>query len=181
MHSHTHVCMLTDFSYIWLFATPWTVACQAALSVGFSRQEYWSELPCHHSTSNLHSFQDTGEIWYYFTKWIYSVSIESRFYKTIFQYFFHSLIHLTNIYKAPISCARTGIRDINRRDKERKRELTLTMLVGLCPMASDPCIHSPNKYLLCNYYEPGSTLRTQWQWRKIRTQPSGVFISKGCR
>ena len=26
-------------------ATPWTVTCQAPLSVGFSRQEYWSELP----------------------------------------------------------------------------------------------------------------------------------------
>ena len=25
-------------------ATPWTVACQAPLSVGFSRQEYWSGL-----------------------------------------------------------------------------------------------------------------------------------------
>ena len=25
--------------------TPWTVACQAPLSVGFSRQEYWSGLP----------------------------------------------------------------------------------------------------------------------------------------
>ena len=27
-------------------ATPWTVACQAPLSVGFSRQEYWSGLSC---------------------------------------------------------------------------------------------------------------------------------------
>ena len=27
-------------------ATPWTVAGQATLSVGFSRQEYWSGLPC---------------------------------------------------------------------------------------------------------------------------------------
>ena len=26
--------------------TPWTVACQAPLSMGFSRQEYWSGLPC---------------------------------------------------------------------------------------------------------------------------------------
>ena len=26
-----------------LFATPWTVACQAPLSIDFSRQEYWSE------------------------------------------------------------------------------------------------------------------------------------------
>ena len=27
-------------------STPWTVACQAPLSIGFSRQEYWSGLPC---------------------------------------------------------------------------------------------------------------------------------------
>ena len=27
------------------FVTPWTVACQVPLSMGFSRQEYWSELP----------------------------------------------------------------------------------------------------------------------------------------
>ena len=27
------------------FVTPWTVACQAPLSVGFSRPEYWSGLP----------------------------------------------------------------------------------------------------------------------------------------
>ena len=30
---------------IQLFKTPWTVACQAPLSMGFSRQEYWSGLP----------------------------------------------------------------------------------------------------------------------------------------
>ena len=29
-----------------LFATPWTVTDQAPLSMGFSRQEYWSGLPC---------------------------------------------------------------------------------------------------------------------------------------
>ena len=32
-------------SRVQLFATPWTVASQAPLSVGFSRQEYWIELP----------------------------------------------------------------------------------------------------------------------------------------
>ena len=37
---------LTLFSPVRLFATPWTVAHQAALSMGFSRQEYWSGLPC---------------------------------------------------------------------------------------------------------------------------------------
>ena len=32
-------------SHVRLFATPWTVAHQASPSMGFSRQEYWSELP----------------------------------------------------------------------------------------------------------------------------------------
>ena len=33
------------FSCVWLFATAWTIACQVPLSMGFSRQEYWSGLP----------------------------------------------------------------------------------------------------------------------------------------
>ena len=32
-------------SCVQLFVTPWTVVCQAPLSMGFSRQEYWSRLP----------------------------------------------------------------------------------------------------------------------------------------
>ena len=32
-------------SHVRLFATLWTVACQAPPSMGFSRQEYWSGLP----------------------------------------------------------------------------------------------------------------------------------------
>ena len=38
--------MLCVLSHIQLFVTPWTVPCQAPLSVGFSRQEYCSGLPC---------------------------------------------------------------------------------------------------------------------------------------
>ena len=38
--------MLSHFSCVQLFATLWTVACQAPLSMGFSRQEYWNGLPC---------------------------------------------------------------------------------------------------------------------------------------
>ena len=34
-----------SLSHVRLFATPWTVAYQASLSMGFSRQEYWSGLP----------------------------------------------------------------------------------------------------------------------------------------
>ena len=32
-------------SYVWLFVTPWTLACQALLSMEFYRQEHWSGLP----------------------------------------------------------------------------------------------------------------------------------------
>ena len=34
-----------SLSHVRLFASPWTIARQAPLFVGFSRQEYWSELP----------------------------------------------------------------------------------------------------------------------------------------
>ena len=37
--------VLSCFSRVWLFATLWTVAHQAPLSMGFFRQEYWSGLP----------------------------------------------------------------------------------------------------------------------------------------
>ena len=37
--------MLSHFSHVQLFVTPWTVARQVHLSMGFSRQEYWSGLP----------------------------------------------------------------------------------------------------------------------------------------
>ena len=40
--------MLSYFSCVQLFATIWTVTCQAPLSMGFFRQEYWSGLPCPH-------------------------------------------------------------------------------------------------------------------------------------
>ena len=37
--------LLSHFSCVQLFATPWTAAYQAPPSMGFSRQEYWSGLP----------------------------------------------------------------------------------------------------------------------------------------
>ena len=39
-------CMLSHCSRVQLFEIPWTVASQAPLSKGFSRQEYWSGLLC---------------------------------------------------------------------------------------------------------------------------------------
>ena len=40
-----YVYVLTSFSSVEFCATPWTVAHQVPLSMGFSKQEYWSGLP----------------------------------------------------------------------------------------------------------------------------------------
>ena len=44
--NHMCTCVLSRFSHVRLLATPWTVAHQAPLSMGFSRQEFWGGLPC---------------------------------------------------------------------------------------------------------------------------------------
>ena len=41
-----HACMLSRFSHVWLFMTLWTIAHRLLLSMGFSRREHWSGLPC---------------------------------------------------------------------------------------------------------------------------------------
>ena len=47
IHTHTLliIVVVQFLSCVWIFATPWTVAHQAPLSMGFSRQESWSGLP----------------------------------------------------------------------------------------------------------------------------------------
>ena len=40
------MCVLSHFSRVQLFVTPWTAAHQAPLSMRFFRQRYWSWLPC---------------------------------------------------------------------------------------------------------------------------------------
>ena len=40
------VCVPSCFSHVWLFVTLWTITHQTPLSMEFSKQEYWSGLPC---------------------------------------------------------------------------------------------------------------------------------------
>ena len=40
------MCVLSHFSCVQLFATPWAVARQGPLSMGLSRKEYWNGLSC---------------------------------------------------------------------------------------------------------------------------------------
>ena len=55
-HTHTHngiLFVLSHFSHVQLFSTPWTIASWSPLSMGFSRQEYQSGLPSPGDLSNL--------------------------------------------------------------------------------------------------------------------------------
>ena len=45
-HTYTSECVPSRFSSIRVFATSWTVACQAPLSMGFSRQDDGIGLSC---------------------------------------------------------------------------------------------------------------------------------------
>ena len=38
-------CKNLSFPFVWIFATPWTIAYRVPPSMEFSRQEYWSTLP----------------------------------------------------------------------------------------------------------------------------------------
>ena len=46
LSNYSAAVLLSSFSRVQLCATLWTVVYQAPLSMGFSRQEYWSGLPC---------------------------------------------------------------------------------------------------------------------------------------
>ena len=50
-----------SFSHVRLLATSWTAAYQAPLSMGFSRQEYWSGMPLTSPRNNYTAFQNKDD------------------------------------------------------------------------------------------------------------------------
>ena len=67
-------------------ATPWTVACQAPLSMGFSRQEYWSGLPFS-SPGNQHNMQFLPNLFcsrFFFKEVSHSINVPRNRVKQIF-------------------------------------------------------------------------------------------------
>ena len=68
--------LLSHFSHVQLFTTPWTAAHQASPSMGFSRQEYWSELPL---------FTPKDLIWNFIQLLITLVSLEQSINLSLFQ------------------------------------------------------------------------------------------------
>ena len=60
LHSWEKKVKVKSFSLVRLSATPWTIAYQAPPSMGFSRQEYWSGLPCPSPGDRPHPGIETG-------------------------------------------------------------------------------------------------------------------------
>ena len=94
------------------FATPWTVAHQAPLSMGFSRQEYWSRLPCP-SPGNL------------LNPGIESVSFESPHWQADCLW----LGHLGSLWSSQIKKKERK----KKRKRDRRRLLSCRVEVGMCP------------------------------------------------
>ena len=87
------------FSHVWLSVTPWMVAHQYPVSLGFSRQEYWSRLPF----SSPGALPDSNLGLTHYRQFLYRLTHwRSPLLTLIWQNLasWDSLIHLSNIYKA---------------------------------------------------------------------------------
>ena len=111
---HVHICML---SHVQLFVTPWTIVCQAPLSMGFPRQEYWKGLP----------FPPPGELP---DPGIKPASLMSPalarqiLYQLLYQPQIPTLQRLAEKIKArtlPISCSALGVNRNQQKEKEKER------------------------------------------------------------
>ena len=58
-----------SLSHVWLCATPWTAAYQAPLPMGFSRQEYWSEILLSLNLEKTITSYNTDKPWGHYAKW----------------------------------------------------------------------------------------------------------------
>ena len=65
VHIHSGILLLppSHFSHVQLFVTLWTITHQALMSIGFSRQEYWSGLPCLLQAMQYYSAIKREHIW----------------------------------------------------------------------------------------------------------------------
>ena len=91
-------------SYVWLFATPWMVTCQAPLSKKFSRQEYWIGLlfptpgDLRNQGPNSHLLLDS-QILFYWATWETLECIPIYIYsKSFFSYLFLHTVPVTSPY-----------------------------------------------------------------------------------
>ena len=102
MHTHTHAALVYSLSCGPLFATPWAVARQASMSMGFSRQESWNGLPFpspihKHTVETIYVI--TGFICELFFEYMYNSQL--NFWGWQFNSFMVHFIQVNSFVKSP--------------------------------------------------------------------------------
>ena len=79
--STLHACMLSHFSHVHLFATVWTVACQAPLSMGFSRKRTLEGLavPSSRGSSQPRDQTNVSALWWILYYWSTGEALSAHF------------------------------------------------------------------------------------------------------
>ena len=133
------LCMLNCFSGVRLSVTPWPVACQAPLSMGFFRHEYWSGLPsCSRGSSQTRDW----------------TSIPCGFFTTSDTWEAHAFLQMKSLLSVSRKCSKS-----RRYSKSR---------FFLCCYFSFFCsyfIHTPILFKLkLQWYVWGKVCLTWYQW-----------------
>ena len=119
----THACKLSHFSRVWLFGALCTVTCQVPLSMGFSRQEYWSELS--YPLQGIFPTQGLNPHLLYYRKTLYEQPTEPSA---------KSSPMLLNIWFSPANLSNINLilRPVWRTQKGEEKNLPLTVPCSSC-------------------------------------------------
>ena len=102
---------MKSLSHVRLFATPWTAAYQAPLSMGFSRQEYWSGVPLPSPDGGVSDYDSDdgdgdGDGDYNDSKEFLHFYITTHFYIFLYNHFDRISVTVLRAFKLPTSPVR---------------------------------------------------------------------------
>ena len=138
--------VLSRFSRVRLFATPWTAARQAPLSMRFFRQEYWSGLP----------FPPPGDL----NPGIESMSLKSPVLACRFFYFFDNS---HSVWRA--SLVAEMVKNLSATQETQVRSLKEITTRSSILAWRIPWTEEPVTFILCERCEVGSTaVSFLWKW-----------------
>ena len=137
-----------SLSCVWLLATPWTAAYQTPLSMGFSRQEYWSGLPL---PSPIHGWREFISFWcpWSYEYWIQYCALEGdqwpHVYHKMVQYDLKNDVFIVT----------------NQETKNEHRNLKVILYWLLCSIqinwyfnCKSPCPHQTPQWPYCLFNVP---------------------------
>ena len=129
--------VLSHCSRVWLFATPWTTAYQAPVSMGFSRQEYWSGLPCPSPPSRMALGKKFGLLTSGLTVTLSTLSV-------VFVIAILFCAYLLTYYHLRSTLCAGRVQSLeSQSERQRSDQTTIAKVAQLCPTLCDPVDYSP--------------------------------------